>query len=402
MVVDHTDLQTREELVDRARLCAEAFKDEPMLLGYDLQNEPYAYKLAAVKDGDQTLGDRYPLWKRWGEYEQWAGLQMAGSFTSFPGVTGPLPRDHEWGPVLDATDGILADWIAWQVEAIRAVDPAHPVTVGYNSIFDCLPANRQLGFVSHHAYQPPVNFEGVLRNLTTLDRLALVWPDRPISLGEFGYTNGAQVGGAYLDLHTTALGEFLHYLYAFSRGFSGCMKRVLTDHPLELSRQQCTWLSPDDLQTYTDQGRYGLFWSDGTPEAQLKPLVWALRFLREYVDDGGARGDLQVLLAPTQIGTGYEFRAPRALFVGNLAYQGPELEFRAAQAANVLVRWDERSLRMMSTADAAVRLRIGVLLPGSTPKTAEVQGKVGSSEALGEWLELELLEGEVVEVATRR
>ena len=55
--------------------CAEAFRDEPMLLGYDLQNEPYAYQLVEVRDGGQTLGQRYPLWKRWSEYEQWAGLQ---------------------------------------------------------------------------------------------------------------------------------------------------------------------------------------------------------------------------------------------------------------------------------------------------------------------------------------
>jgi hypothetical protein len=237
VVVDHTDLQTREELVERCRLCAEAFRNEPLLLGYDLQNEPYAYQLAVVKDGGQTLGERYPLWKRWGEYERWAGLQMAGNFTSFPGVTGPLPRDAEWGPVLDATDGIFGDWIRWQVEAIRAVDKAHPISVGYNTVFACLPTNRQLDFVSHHAYQPPSDFEGVLKNLTTLDRLRKVWPDRPISLGEFGCSNGAQVGGKYLDLHTSALGEFLH--------------------------------------------------------------------------GGGERGGLQVLRAPTQIGTGYVFRASR-------------------------------------------------------------------------------------------
>jgi hypothetical protein len=207
------------------------------------------------------------------------------------------------------------------------------------------------------------------------------------------------VGGKYLDLHTSALGEFLHYLYAFSHGFSGCMKWVLTDHPLELSRQQCAWLSPDDLPMHIDQGRFGFFYSDGTPEAQPKPLIWALRFLREYVDGGGERGELEVLRAPTQTGTGYVFRAPGALFVGDLTYRGPELQFTASQAANVLLRWDDRSLRIMSTADAAARLKVPVLLPHARNGKAKVSGKLGSSRQEGEWLELELLEGEVVEVA---
>ncbi|MBM3472833.1 MAG: hypothetical protein FJX75_06150 [Armatimonadetes bacterium] len=396
VVVDHTDLLTRKELEERCRQCAEAFRDEPMLLGYDLQNEPYAYQLAAVEDGEQALGERYPLWKRWGEYEEWAGLQMAGNFTSFPGVTGPLPRNDEWSPVLDATDGIFADWIRWQVEAIRAVDKTHAITVGYNSIFDCLPANRQLDFVSHHAYQPPTDYESVLRNLTTLDRLRRVWPDRPISLGEFGYSNGMRIGDGYLDLHTSALGEFLHYLYAYAHGFSGCMKWALTDHPLDLSRQQCAWIPPEEVATHIEQGRYGLFWSDGTMEAKPKPLVWALRFLREYVDAGGDRGELQVIAAPTQIGTGYVYRAPGALFVGSPSYRGPDLEFVAKQAANVLLRWDDRSLRIVSTADAEARVKASAL-PGSGAKL-KVTGKVGASRQDGEWLGLELLEGEVVEV----
>lgn len=398
VVVDHTDLLTREELQERGRLCAEAFRDEPMLLGYDLQNEPYTYKLAAIRDGEQTLGDRYPLWNRWGEYEQWAGLQMAGNFTSFPGVRGPLPRDEQWGPVLDATDGIFSDWIRWQVEAIRSVDATHPITVGYNTVFDCLPANRQLNFVSHHAYQAPVDLEGVMKNLTTLDRLRAVWPDRPITLGEFGYTNGATIAGSYLDLHTSALGEFLHYLYAYSRGFSGCMKWVLTDHPLELSRQQCSWVPADDLSTHTDQGRYGFFYSDGTREPQPKPLVWALRFLREYIETGGESGELQVTAAPTQIGTGYVFRAPRALFVGNSSFESPELQFTSLDAANVLLRWDDRSLRLLSTADATVRLDSKAFLPALRSREVKVSGKFAASRTVGDRLELELLEGETIVV----
>jgi hypothetical protein len=396
VVVDHTDLKTREELVTRSTQVAAAFHDEPMLLGYDLQNEPYTFKLAEVKDGGQTLGERYPLWKRWGEYEGWAGLQMQGNFTSFPGVRGPLPRDAEWGPVLEATSGIFADWIRWQTEAIRAVDAAHPISVGFNSVSACLPGVGGLDFVSHHAYQPPTDYDGVLKNLTTLDRLRLVWPDRPITLGEFGYTNGLALPDGWLDLHTSALGEFLHYLYAYARGFDGCMKWVLTDHPLELSRQQCSWMPADDLPKHIDQGRYGMFWSDGTAEARPKPLVWALRFFRAWLDAGGGRGELAVVKASTRIGIGYVFRADRARFVGNLRHAEPGFGFEAQQAANVLLRWEGKRAELLSTADATVRLDPAVLCGWPAGAEITLAGHLGGSRRTGLELVLEILEGEQV------
>ncbi len=399
VVVDHTDLLTREALEARARECAEAFKYEPMLLGYDLQNEPYTYKLAEISDGKMTLGEKYPLWKRWGEYEQWAGLQIAGNFSSFPGVTGPLPRNDEWGPVLDATDSIFREWITWQVDAIRAVDKTHPITVGYNSVFGCLPCNERLDFVSHHGYQAPKGLDGVQRNLTTLDRLRAVWPDRPISFGEFGYTNGMVLPDGYLDPHTSAVGEFLHWLYAYANDFSGCMKWVLTDHPLELSRQQCKWIPEDDLARHIDQGRFGFYWSDGTFEGRPKPLVSALRFFRDYVDAGGDRGSLVLHPADTRIGAGYVFRAPNALFVGEVRYQSPDLDFTSRDAANVLLWWDGAVLRLVSTADAKARVRLAAFLPESDGEMT-VSGSLAGHSRDGEWAELELLEGE--EVRLRR
>lgn len=398
VVVDHTDLLTREALEARCREVAAAFADEPMLLGYDLQNEPYAYKLVEIRDGAATLGERYPLWTRWPEYEAWAGLRTGEGFTSFPGVTGPLPRDDQFGPLLDATNGIFADWVRWQVDAIREVDPVHPISVGYNSVFGVLPANAPLDFVSHHAYQTPTGYDAVMLNLTTLDRLHAVWPDRPISLGEFGYTSGLRLPDGYLDLHTSALGEFLHYLYAFAGGFSGCMKWTLTDHPLELSRQQCVWMPADDLAAHIDQGRYGFFWSDGTGALRAKPLVSALRFLRLYVDAGGDRGTLQVIPAPTRIGAGYVFRAPRALFVGNLTGDVPGLRFTATRAANVLLWWDENRLRLLSTADAHLTVDLRALTGDAPAGDLTLTGEASAWQPSGAGFTLDLLESQPVEV----
>jgi len=326
----------------------------------------------------------------------WAGLQREGDFTSFPGVRGPLPRDGEWGPVLDATSGVFAAWIGWQTAAIRAVDPAHPISVGFNTVFACLPGTASLDFVSYHAYQPPTDYEGVLKDLTTLDRLRLVWPDRPITLGEFGYTNGLALPDGWLDLHTSGLGEFLHYLYAYAHGFDGCMKWVLTDHPLELSRQQCSWMPADALAQHIDQGRYGVFWSDGTANARPKPLVYALRFFRDWLEADGDRGELTVVKADTRIGTGYVFRARRARFVGNLRHAEPGLAFEAKAAANVLVRWDGKQARVVATADATVRLDPVALCAWPAEGDARLEGPCAGVQREGrEWV-LDLLEGETV------
>ena len=116
-------------------------------------------------------------------------------------------------------------------------------------------------------------------------------------------------------------------------------------------------MDPNDLAAHLDQGRYGMFWSDGTITPQPKPLVPALRFLRDYAETGGAGGELTLVQAENQTGTGYVFRAAHGLFVGNTRWSGPELQFTAAAPANMLVRWNEEAVTLVSTADATVRVK---------------------------------------------
>ena len=56
-------------------------------------------------------------------------------------------------------------------------------------------------------------------NVTTLDRLAALWPDKPITFGEFGYTTGVPMGGDYLDRYTASVGEIQRS--PFKRRFGG-------------------------------------------------------------------------------------------------------------------------------------------------------------------------------------
>ncbi len=215
-----------------ARRVARLLKDEPALLGYDLQNEPYWWQLAQTPFRGTTLGERFPVPDgAWAEYIRSLKVSESDWTSTFPGLEGPLPvpEDPRLRQAYENVNAILGTWIGWLVEAIRAEDAAHPITVGYNTILGCLPANEPLEFVSHHVYEPPRDLDHVRHNLTTLDRLGDIWSDRPITLGEFGYSSGDLVDGEPLDVHTQAVGEIVHWLYGLAQGYDGVMKWQLCD-----------------------------------------------------------------------------------------------------------------------------------------------------------------------------
>jgi len=394
--VDHTDFLTKRELQDRVRLVARAFRDEPMVIGYDLQNEPYTYKVARIADGGQKLGESYPKWAQWPDYMKWAGLEIksGNDFSSFPNVNCPLPVNDEWRGVFDDTNAIWENWVNWQVDAIREVDARHFITAGYNTIQECLPANEPLDYVAHHTYSVPYSHEDVILNLTVLDRIRSVWPDRPICLGEFGYSNGDILADGYTDLHTSAVGELMHYLYAYANDFEGAHKWELNDNPLWISFAQTVWVPKSAVDRHTHQGRFGMHYYDGTISGRPKPICHALRFLRDCIDAGMERGELKVERGPTRINTVYEYRAPGALFVGNVRCDSPEMTFTAQHATNVMLRWDSDGLRVMSSADADVEIDLSELGVDGRAITG-LHG--GASERDGR-LAIRLLEGEVVVV----
>ena len=168
-----------------------------------------------------------------------------------------------------------------------AGDKHHLISVGYNSVLECLPANKQLNFVSHHVYDRPASYEKVMSNITTLDRIARVWPDRPITLGEFGYSNGIVTADeSYLDFHTSAVGEMIHYLYALAHGYDGAMNGrspTGTGTPSPRPRK--------GRKTQIYEAYFGIYYYDGNPHGlgRLKPIGYAMKFLRDYVDQNGTR-----------------------------------------------------------------------------------------------------------------
>ncbi len=161
-----------------------------------------------------------------------------------------------WETLVETVDASLDRWLKVQIAAIREVDRNHLITVGHNTALTVLPANQQLDFVSEHIYARPYSYANVMENLTTLDRLAKRWPDRPITLGEFGYSNGIKLSDGYLDDQTSAVGEMTHYLYALAHGYDGVKKWMLCDWPLAIMKRYGDW--DRGLETRIYDERFGL------------------------------------------------------------------------------------------------------------------------------------------------
>jgi hypothetical protein len=424
-----TSCATVEEMVASHQAIAKAFQDEPMVIGYDLRNEPYLGTVAGIrysaagrppvlttdflaKHGDlisarlvREAVQQRPEWLHlphtvhgqdaenataaillWAQYARKHQIETSTA----TGLAGDLPEDEQYADVVAAADQSFALWARLQIEAIRAVDTNHLITIGYDTALVGLPSNRQLDFISQHVYARPYGLPKVMENVTMLDRLAAVWPGKPITLGEFGYSTGIPMTDGYLDRYTASVGEMIHYLYAFTHNYDGVKKWMLNDWPYQIMQHYGDWNKGDATRRYEE--RFGLYYYDGTPSGRPKPIVHALRFFGDHIARVAPSGTLEIVPAPLSIGAGYVYKNEQALFIGNTAYASDRLVFSAQRPANVMLRWDTDGLRVMASADAQVKIKPAAFGPFGK----NVTGNHGALRAEGEALVIELLEGETL------
>ncbi len=426
-----TGYATEQAMRDSHRRIAQAFRDEPMVLGYDLRNEPYVttlggiqytanpppvqtVDLAATYPGlvDMAKVDAWvkerpwwlhlPSWVQgeaarrvtvanllWGRYTEEFGLRSS----TVVGLTGTVPTGR-WQPLVDVVDQSLDRWLKTQVTAIREVDANHLITVGHNTALTILPANAQLDFVSEHIYARPYTYELVQENFTTLDRLRARWPDRPITLGEFGYSNGIALRDGYLDPYTSSVGEMIHYLYAYANDYDGCKKWMLVDWPMAVMQHYGDWNRGQVTRTYEE--RFGLFSYDGTRKGRPKPIVSALRFLRGVIERNAPAGTLEVTHDKNPIGTGYVYRTTGTVLVGGRQADLPELRFQCGETTNLMLAWDTKGLRLETTADVTVEIDLAALAPELARRPLVAKGTAAPARAQGSRWTLSILAGQPV------
>lgn len=196
---------------------AARYKDEPALFAYDLLNEPH------IRWSSPAMETAWHTWlsARYGTVEalRAAWRDEGEQIASFDAVS--VPRDEPASRSAVLLDyqrfrESLADrWVKCQAEAIRAVDPHHPVTVGL--IQWTIPVNigrapsryaafrpsriaPMLDFLSVHFYplwgDPLKGEEDFDRNLAYLELLLRYVragdPSKPLVVGEFGWYGGGK------------------------------------------------------------------------------------------------------------------------------------------------------------------------------------------------------------------
>lgn len=419
---------------------AKHLRGHPALLGYDFQNEPGIVRMTGLKfpddrpcptqqtdflalypeileprldhlremararrvDGDAIspeLTDEEAFRVVCANFLYWQWFREYGmSFSTFPEIDRAWPPAPKWQPLIQAVDAGLEAYVKVQADALRAADPDALVTVGYNQCFSIFPGNRHLDFVSHHVYQRPLRYEDVLTNITTLDRLAKIWPDQPITLGEFGYTSGIEMGDGYLSVHEGAVGEMIHWLYAVDRGYDGCKKWVLNDHPLAYMHHFGNWAGRG-LATQIYEERFGIYAWDGSPMGRIKPIGIALAALRRYIDRAGPVGKLEIREGSGNAKAFYRFAGDQALFLGANAHADAGLEFASDVPVNLFLDWwGAVSLSLTATADVTLRLDPRRYL-GRSPDQCTLAGAAG--RVAGEAWEIHLLAGQTATLSPR-
>jgi len=406
-IIDHSDYyMTKKAMQEEIVRMVSALKGYNVFLGYDLQNEPYSWKLKDLKDGEVTLGEKYPGWKDWGKYFEFANFKKGSNWTTtFPDFKGdslPIPKDPVLKKALEDTNSIMATWIDWYYEAIRSVDKEKYITVGYNTVLDTLPANKRLDFVSHHCYELPTDYKSVMDNITTLDRLRALWPNRPVTIGEFAYSSGDILpDGDYIDIYTQAVGETLHYLYALANDYDGVMRWETCELSKAGQYRLQSWWREKSYDYNFRQRLFGMYYPDGSYAGRPKPIVHALNFLRKYVDAGNLGGKIAVTPGKTRFGTVYEYINDNALFVGNVEYDSEKLSFKSDKAANVMLVWNKKEIEAVATCDLEVTINAKEILKNKRASTGKlkISGDVGRFEVLKNGkFKIILLEGKSIKI----
>jgi hypothetical protein len=367
---------------------ADHLRDSPVLLGYDLENEPVFYNLVAARYPQgihapvqtDALIQHYGQRVSRGEAEQ---MQRAGRipahlspdlayyyanglrlFLEFDSAATEWSKranadtlrymnstaaDH-WRHFIHVVDATLAAWLTARLEPLRAADPRHLVTIGWHwPHFAGLPANRVLDFQQFHHYGAR-SLSGLQQTVDYLRGLQHNFPNHPVVLGEFGYSNASSprpdlsqpVVPSLTALYETAL---LCTLQA--EGLAGGFKWMLND------------VAGADHNPW--EASFGVFGVGDQPK-QVRGLI--LR-LAEMWGEAPKAGTIR-RLRDAHTGLAYRYTLPGSTLVAGGSYQDDVLVWQSQsdRPAHVFVSWDNQEIVLEATDQGRVVLEPDKLAPG--------------------------------------
>ncbi|MFQ5577053.1 MAG: hypothetical protein ACE5G8_08710, partial [Anaerolineae bacterium] len=249
---------------------AHRYRDDPVILGWDLENEPVFYNfVAAVYPPSRpapvqtaALVDHYGA-----RVSQQEALELqrqrripahlspplafyyinalklfiefSADATAWARAQGATLVEYiysndsaTWHKFIEVMNGTVAAWLDARRTPVRSADPNHLITVGYNWLqFAGLPANRVLDFQEFHKYGSAslFNLNQITQALTSLQK---AFPKHPVVMGEFGYSNHTTTNPATsrpVDGDLTALFEGAQLAFMRANRFAGGLKWMLND-----------------------------------------------------------------------------------------------------------------------------------------------------------------------------
>jgi hypothetical protein len=239
------------------------FQGDPVIMGWDLENEPRLYNLliANYPDGPPPLLTS-ALVDTQGEMVSQAEVatrRIPGAFRDKPdqayyyanaveayirysreavAYQGTLidfmhtPEAQKWQPFLQLLDQTISAWIKPQLDPMKAADPTRLFTIGWNwPILAALPANRLLDFHQIHQYGN-VGYEKLQGIFAMLRSLRDTFPDMPVIMGEYGYSTDESKkveSPRPVDPRIAALHEAAMLCFLRVEGLAGGHKWMLND-----------------------------------------------------------------------------------------------------------------------------------------------------------------------------
>jgi len=366
-------------------LIAAHLAGNPAIFGYDLRNEPGLPDIAAAL---YPTGTTLPLFARalvdtyhervsmdtvravqasgqWSRppfdamdtrtlYYYLNARHLLDSFTaanpSYPAVA----ASAYWTPFLAAANGTLAAYLGAQLAAVRAADPTHVVTAGYNARFwAALPANSALDFRSIHIY-PPADYDGFHAALRSFEALNALAPS-PLVLEEYGVSNDLN------GRQSSAVREAAVALYLRTLGGGGDLK----------------WMFGDDAVGYNRyENNLGAVDASNLP----KPTYLASAAIDAYTAQTSYAGGLALRPDPVT-NVGFVFAARDALALGgSLPYADTRLRYTPANAGVLWLDWSVPGLlRIMPTTDGRLTLALGALAGATVPALTTSSSVTGTA-----------------------
>lgn len=337
---------------------AERYKDVATIFAYDLENEPVFYNLVAAiyPDGYQApvqtgqLVDHYgPRVSREEALELQRNRRIPGHlnqdqafyyinalrlFLEYDQAVGSFIRQGKgtivdfmlaaeaqpWHTFIGVLDGTVDAWLRARIDPIRAAGCQHLLTVGWNWMhFAALPANRRLDFQEYHNYAS-LTLAGFNTNVAHLQGLRKAFPDHPIILGEFGWSNQSSSNPATsqpVSEDATALYEAAMHAYLRANKFGGGFKWILNDV---------------DISHNPYEANFGVFKLGDQPKP-IRDLI--LRMSQDWLSVNQPATFEAVREVET--GMSYRFNLPQQITVGGRVYQDDTVSWQAEGIAHCFI-----------------------------------------------------------------